>query len=74
MSEPDVADLREQLSRRVACLDALLMFGLARFEPHADEAARIYHNARRMLAERRRNNAVDALMCLETAEESEHVR
>lgn len=67
----DLTNERERLSARIADLDALLMFAMPRlaFFRRGDRNATVYANARRMLAERRRNYALDALMTLDMARE-----
>jgi hypothetical protein len=64
----DLTSERERLSDRIAELDALLMFRL-RYASDESRSAQVYLRARRMLAERRRNNALDALMTLDLARE-----
>lgn len=68
----DLTRERKRLSDRIAELDALLMFTMPRlaFFRRGDRNATVYANARRMLAERRRNYALDALMALDMAEDS----
>lgn len=65
----DLTSERERLSARIADLDALLMFTMPRlaFFRRGDRNGTVYANARRMLAERRRNYALDALMTLDMA-------
>ncbi len=67
---------RERLNDRIAELDALLMFDMPRlaFFRRGDRVATVYANARRMLAERRRNCALDALMALDLNEEDRRER
>ena len=74
----DLTAERERLSDRIADLDALLMFTLRDREIRArctrDRNGAIYCRARQMLAWRRRNNAVDALMAIDLAMEDRRER
>lgn len=72
----DLAAERARLEDRIASLDALLSFTLRdlAYNREGDRAGLVYVAARRMLAERRRNAAADALDCVycdEAREEEE---